>query len=245
MKSMIPKLMICFGLLLLGNSSFAQDLGKSIDCETSSRFNIKLEKTICINALKASTLELAKKRLAQLLDLTCNPCPVKPDEQACKVTIDSFIVGGLTMNEDSTRWCTGKLINLFFSCDECIDTIDSSPFIEEGINQISDQVLLDNSEEEAFRLEEIISEVSYWRIFPNPTSGQTELEINTSEAVREVKLIARNIAGQIVYEKDYGASAKGTFKARADLSVLSNGWYMLSVYLDDELLGTEKIAISK
>ena len=65
-------------------------------------------------------------------------------------------------------------------------------------------------------------------IFPNPTSGITNLTFNVSES-DNIILSLFNINGQLIKSIDQGQKTKGTYSYQIDLSTFPSGVYVLTL----------------
>ncbi len=75
-------------------------------------------------------------------------------------------------------------------------------------------------------------------VFPNPSSGNFILEINSLKG-NSVRIEVYDVLGQLVMEKEESANEK--MQVNLDLSAMINGIYFVSVKVDGQVLTTKKI----
>lgn len=260
MKGLLQLLWIVPLTILTSGSAWAQvsTSGIKIDtanCESSNRYSTKLKKQLCYSVANYPTIEEATARHTEvlLMAVQCGECDI-PTVFSCTASVDNIAVGDLELNAAGDRWCSGRQITFDWSCSACIDTIPPDtinplPIGLFGTPQENSSGLLEDKNQNVNRnaspVESQYLTNTEWKIYPNPTSGGVEIEAYITETVEELHLVAFDISGKKVFQKDYGASTQGQFRSVADLSHLANGGYLLSFYMDGKLVGTKKVAINK
>jgi PKD repeat protein len=77
-------------------------------------------------------------------------------------------------------------------------------------------------------------------VYPNPTDGKFELELNSSGAI-SIKVY--NMLGVLVYEED--TNAPGKYTKSIDLTGMEDGIYFISIQTDNKVYGKKLKLLSK
>ncbi len=90
-----------------------------------------------------------------------------------------------------------------------------------------------------------LSKASLHRIFPNPSTGLVNLEVTTAKDHGEVVIKVFDLSGKMVNQEIYQADPDSKFLAQMDLTELNSGIYLVSTFVDEQLIGTSKVRVEK
>ena len=234
-----------FLLLFLGFGSFlmAQELPVEpvpihitpIDCKKSantpaqridnctSRINGKTEQ----EALAHIFAELMIK-----LSGACNSSGCKP-AGTCKLSKYKFSTDKLTTSHTADDWCFAGTTVINWTCSRC-RTKAPDPNNQYNYSFSEIESPLDNH-----------TEASLHHIFPNPSTGLVNLEVTTAKDQGEVVIKVFDLTGKIVHQEIFQADPDAKFMAQMDLSELDRGVYLISTFVDEQLIGTSKVSVEE
>ena len=121
-----------------------------------------------------------------------------------------------------------KIVGMLIDANGAIDNGSSSTIsdaINNGLNSVN--CALSNVQETI-----IFDEPSKIALFPNPTSGNSSLGIHL-ENTTDVKIILRNITGQIVFAESY-KNLYGTHTLPINTQHFESGIYALEVHTNNK-----------
>ena len=90
-----------------------------------------------------------------------------------------------------------------------------------------------------------LSDARLHKIFPNPSTGLVNLAITTAKEHGEVLIKVFDLSGKMVNQEIYQADPDSKFLAQMDLSALNTGVYLVSTFVDEQLIGTTKVTVEK
>lgn len=79
---------------------------------------------------------------------------------------------------------------------------------------------------------------------PNPTSGQLNIHIFTSESLENANVQVFDLAGRVVYEQAFG-TVDGELNSSIDLGHLQNGFYMVAIKNNSQVKQVQKVLIAR
>ncbi len=82
------------------------------------------------------------------------------------------------------------------------------------------------------------------QLSPNPSKGQFYLSVKTASTDQVIEINVRDLQGRLVEVQRQGLNGSTHFRTEADLSNHPNGWYVVSVLIDGQLVGTEKLMLT-
>lgn len=78
-----------------------------------------------------------------------------------------------------------------------------------------------------------VSNVRAVALFPNPTSGKSDIQITSSAAIKQLQLSVTDMTGREVIQRDYIQPGKN-FTTTIDLGNESRGVYFITIKADGE-----------
>lgn len=92
-------------------------------------------------------------------------------------------------------------------------------------------------------IEEKVSSISNFNIYPNPTNDIARIAFNLEDN-KNVRLEVIDVLGKIVYVENYGQMNAGQKLIEVDASHLGNGLYIFNIHVDGEVI-SERVSIRK
>ncbi len=161
----------------------------------------------------------------------------------CEPLIDYWRSVKSVYKNDAGMWCHKAKISVKVACSDCQDTSKLTIYpvlLNLGggdINEALEETANIESAKAAGKVAHVMNS------YPNPSSGEVNLEVALFESNSSVRLILKDIAGNVQYQQQYKDLAQDFFQPRLDFSNLSNGLYFLSVEVNGQLINTNKLTI--
>lgn len=187
--------------------------------------------------------------LDEIVDCNEENCP--PGRQiGCKPIFNGFSIFP-TLNCVGNKWCFSGLTTFSWSCTDCV-IVDPKEFPGTGPTGgpgPSGGAGTFNSG--AYTFEELPSSTNtspvaqLKNMYPNPSSGVFYLDLILKVPDNQVLIKTSDLTGKVVQETEFKEVPKSLFQAQTDLSAQSNGLYLMSIYVNQELIETKKIKVQK
>ncbi len=235
---------------------------KTLNCgEKHAIYDSTFVSEICFKKSIFKTIENAKDTLESDLKahLTCDNsgCPDKK-KYDCEAVLKEFLhgTGTLVENAAKTHWCTrGKKIVFSWKCTPCerdtavviiIEEEEEVPLPDgettedtEGLDhahdhQPSSQTLKKDQQNSLGYIE---------RIAPNPSSDLFHINLVLRQNDSPVEVRVSDLNGKLLLQDHHINGQQSNLTLSTDLSDFQSGLYLLSVLVDGQLIGTEKISI--
>jgi len=91
-------------------------------------------------------------------------------------------------------------------------------------------------QEEVVGFEEFLSSIEHFNIFPNPSDGEVQIELNGLPPNEFIKIEIINTRGKSVYYQSFDHFINQSLNHTADLSHLKKGLYLVNVFTGDRHL---------
>ena len=186
-------------------------------------------------ACTSKTGKTEKEALAHLLSthlarLSCNDVDCNPSDLTCKVKYD-FVTKKLKTKHSATQWCFRGSVQILWHCPDCHKKVNN-PNNEYSFSFSEIENPFDNH-----------TEANLHKIFPNPSTGLVNLEVTTAKDHGEVVIKVFDLSGKMVNQENFQADPDSKFLAQIDLSELNSGVYLVSTFVDNQLIGTSKVTV--
>ena len=191
-----------------------------------------------------ATAELKKDVLAELVDCSNSNCTFRRIS-ACKAYLEESSESPFTIaNIDSTggAYCFTGFIGFSWGCTKCLKDGEEFPG---GTGSVGANALPAFTVDEypAFKSKSSIAEVE--KVFPNPSTGMFRLSMNVLEDESQIRLQVSDLTGRVIQEEVHSGILASNFRTQIDLSQQGSGLYLLSIYVNQELIETRKIKVQK
>ncbi|MFK7983331.1 MAG: T9SS type A sorting domain-containing protein [Saprospiraceae bacterium] len=87
---------------------------------------------------------------------------------------------------------------------------------------------------------EVLTNIADFRLFPNPTTGQTQITLSLIKRA-SIFLQVLNMTGQIIFEEQYSSSHQ--FNQFVDLSNFPDGIYLVKIRLNEQNISRKFIKV--
>ncbi len=175
---------------------------------------------------------------------------VKCNENCLPEGFDCFPVGRFTSTPeaDSTYLkyrFSGEGV-LMATCGECTrvkktDAQGTEVPPGEGRNITQDQIKLSATAPKS----NMHATAQLEKVYPNPTADYFQVDIKLEKDADEVQLLVHDFSGALVYAKDYGEVDASLLRVKGEVDQLQSGFYVVSVIVDGQAVGSSQLSIQK
>lgn len=229
-------------LLLSFNYSMAsvtQDSSKCVGGGTVEH-TVKFEKPHCLLKSRYSTVQKAFDRITEIAtaSMHCeNNCTFAPKFN-CKPEYGKTL-GYPDFSETETHWCFSGTYKFSWECGDCEEVTSDTDDTEREVEDLA------FSFSEPTTPKPGTTKASLQKIYPNPSNGILYLDLDIDQADSKVLLLLSDLSGKTIQQEEYNDVPRSVFHIDTDVSGQQNGLYLLSVYVNEQLIGTSKVSIQK
>jgi len=227
-------------------------------CEGSRTWTFTIPNKLCFklsdfeNDIKKVIIAFHKNNIGTL---SCDPSNCTPNPSNFKCSIDSIRNpdnSNLTIDSTSRagQICFSGAHSIDYYCGSCTfvppgpgpgnpNPTNTNQGIHNNTNQMSisfTDVALPKTGAKSNQIK---------RLYPNPTDGIFNLELEVEKEDSQINYIVTDISGKVVFEKEYDNTTQASMNTKNDISHLSNGLYFLVVQINGEVIGTSRIMVQK
>lgn len=226
MKNIFPPFILFF--LLSFNFISAQNPYTQI-------FTISLEDPQCYPFADYPTrFKVTKKFLSDYLGF--NACPTDctfPSYKGCK----AILINTDALEKTPPNWCFYGALEFGWLCQD-------PPNGEEGKGGEGKKKEEDESSNRAAQPDKSFATIIQ-AATPNPSSGNSYMEINLRQAPSIVEMIINDWTGKLIQQHKYKTNSSANLGLPIDLSEASNGIYFVSIKVNGVIVKTDKLLIQR